>query len=151
MKTWIAAALAATLVVQPAVAASLEAEAASAQHSTGAFAGARVRLQLGGTTPRASAGLALAPMGRSVAQDGRVALRFGEGLGFGVADGRAPALSVAGQSVRQIRTAWQGAEGENDRKDGLSPVAIGAIVVGGLVVAAGVGYAILISSIGDDD
>jgi hypothetical protein len=132
---------------QSAYAASIDDQGMQSRVQMGAFAGARLRLQLGGAKPKASAGLTLASMGRSQAQDGRVAHRFGEGVAFGMADGRPPGLSVAGQPLKPAKMALRDKDEAEDEDDGLSPLAIGGIVVGGLALAAVVGYAILISSV----
>jgi hypothetical protein len=137
------------IAAQPASAATLHDQEIAARQSVGAFAGGRVRIQLGGRTAKASAGLALAPMGRSVGQDGSVRLRLGEGVDFASTNGGAPGLRLAGRPIEEVRKGFQDKEADED--DGLSPVAIGAIVIGGLVVAAGIGYVILINNIGEED
>ncbi len=98
----IASLIATQLVASPAFAAELVRDQPIAATETGSFAGARLRLPIGGDTARERprAGLVMAPMLRSEAAGGRIATRFGEGLelGFG-ARRQGLALSVAGRPL----------------------------------------------------
>lgn len=108
----------------------------------GAFAGARVRVELGGKrNGSARAGLALAPIQRSRSTEGEVRVRYGEGLelGFGAGAER-PTLRVAGQRFADGRFL-----DEEGRKLGLSTIEAAAIV-GGVILLAGVVVALAIRS-----
>lgn len=129
-------------VAAPARAAAIEDGSASARQSVSAFAGARLRVELGGRASKTSAGLALAPLGRSVGADGGVRFQFGEGVGLASVDGRAPALSVAGQSMKQLRAAWQSDGADED--DGGVPT--WALVAGGVLVAVVVAGALYVDA-----
>jgi len=122
--------------VQPAAAADLV-ERDTPQ--IGAFAGARLRIPLGGAREerRLRAGLTLAPTMRVGA--GR--LRFGEGLEFGVA-GREPVrLSLAGTPVNRLAGGGRGPDGQRLGVSTLGWIAIG---VGATVVVL-VGAAALVA------
>ena len=104
MKNYALAGLvAAQLIVaaQPAAAASFD-EMASVQ--TGTFAGARMRLSLGGGQQerKLRAGLTLAPMLRSQAISGESRMRFGEGVELGFAGKRPLTLSLSGRPVSRL-------------------------------------------------
>ena len=132
----------------PAFAADLGPDPAGpARHNAGAFAGAQLRLSLGAKRPQASAGLALAPMSRSSRNDGQVRLLIGQGLNFGMVDGHAPTLNLAGKPLKQVVRAAQGQAEKEEKDGGISTVGWVGIGVGVLVVGAVVGYAILVSSI----
>ena len=127
-----------TLAAQPAFAATLDPAATQGQRpGTGAFGGARVRLQLGGAKARASAGLALAPMQHSRVGSA-IGFRTGEGIEFGFT-GRSqrPTLSLAGRPLSKVARAAQGEE-ESDKR-GISPV---VLILGGVVVAGALAYVI---------
>ena len=132
----------------PALAAELGPDPAGpARHAAGAFAGAQLRLSLGAES-RASAGLALAPMTRSVRGDGQVRLAVGEGLGFVSVGGGAPTFNLAGKPLRQVARAAQDEDGDKeDDDDGISTLGWVGIGVGALVVGAAAGFAVLVSSI----
>lgn len=124
---------------QPLAAATLPDERVSAGQRTGAFAGARVRLALGGS-PEASAALTLAPMQRAVAGDGAVRMRFGEGLALGVSGEKPVALTLAGTRVDRLGIAANAKIEPNASRHGISTLGYVAIGVGVLVVAAVVLY-----------
>jgi hypothetical protein len=126
--------------VQPAAAADLVERDAP---QMGAFAGARLRVPLGGARAerRARAGLTLAPTMRVRDADGGSRLRFGEGLELGLAPNRPLELSFAGQRMDRI----------GDRRAGVSTLGWIAIGVGTIVVAAAVGTAILVHEINEND
>lgn len=122
----------------PTLAADLVAGADPAQVRMGAFAGARFRVELGGRHGgRARIGLALTPTSHSQSADGRVSLRYAEGLEFGLA-GREPArLRLAGYRI------GPGGSLSGEKRDarlgistlGAAGIAGGVIVVGFLVLA----------------
>ena len=98
----IASLIATQLVATPIAAAELVRDHAIAATETGSFAGAQLRLPIGGQAgrERLRAGLVMTPMLRSETAGGRIATRFGEGieLGFGTSR-RGAALSVAGRPL----------------------------------------------------
>ena len=133
----------------PALAADLGPDPSIAgQRSTGAFAGARLRLPLG-PKQQASAGLSVAPVQYSMSGTGGIGTRFGEGLSFQSLNGRAPTLNVAGRPLKPVLHAAQDdkAKDDDDDDDGISTVGWVGIGVAVGVVGAIAGFAILLSSI----
>ena len=118
-----------TAAAQPAAAANFE-DGASVQ--SGTFAGARIRLTLGGNQQdrKFRAGLTLAPTLRSQTISGRTQMRLGEGLELGFTGERPLALSLAGRPIDRLLPG-------DDKKLGLST---------GGKVAIGVGAALLIGA-----
>jgi len=143
MKNYVLAGLVAAQMIaaaQPAAAAGLG-EVASVQ--TGTFAGARIRLSLGGKHQDRNlrAGLTLAPTLRSQANSGETWMRVGEGLELSFTGKRPLTLTLAGQPVSQL---LPGTGNPGDDQQGLSTGGKVAIGVGvALVAAAGVGYLVL--------
>jgi hypothetical protein len=98
----------------------------------GAFGGARLRIALGGgQRVRVRAGVALAPALHRT-ENGASRLRIGEGLEYGIADRRAPAVSIAGYRASDVKDLAGGAR-NNVSTTGW--IAIGA----GVIVLVGVG------------
>jgi hypothetical protein len=112
----------------------------AAHQATGAFAGARARLQIGGTS-KVSAGLALAPTARTVSGDGAVRMRFGEGLALGFGQNQPVALTLAGTRVDQLRFGPGGKQVPTGHVKNMSTAGYVAIGAGVLLVAAFVAYA----------
>lgn len=109
---------------------------------TGAFAGMRVRVPLGGNPAdrQLRAGLMVAPTLHSRRADGGTRTRFGEGLELGLHQDRPLELTFAGTRVDRLGVAPNGTA-PNGRRAGVSTlgwVAIGAGAV--LVVGLGVAY-----------
>ena len=102
----------------------------------GSFAGARLRVALGGPrrAERLKAGLVVAPTMHSQRADGAMSLRFGEGVEYGVTGSRPAALSIAGRPVAGRDAAGRPQAGVST----LGWVAIGVGTVALLVVAASV-------------
>jgi len=125
---------------QPAFAAEL---VDGRSHQVGAFAGARLRLPLGGDVRQRQlrAGLTLAPTLRTFAADGESQLRFGEGLELGVTGRQPVRLLVAGRDARRLGAAEDG----NHRHRGPSTLGWIAIGVGAAIVIV-VGAAALCAS-----
>jgi hypothetical protein len=146
MKTSIIAALLAaqiTLSAQPAFAAELVREGASAPNQAAAFAGARLRVPLGGGREKPQAGLALTSTLRSGATG---QLRFAKGAELGFSGSDAPLrLTLAGTPVSRLAPGRAGPEG---RKQGVSTLGWVAIGVGAVVLVVVVASAICLS---DDD
>jgi hypothetical protein len=132
MKNYVLAGLVATqsiVAAQPAAAAPFE-EMTTDQ--SGTFAGARIRLSLGGRQHERKfrAGLAIAPTLRSQTISGETRTRIGTGLEFGFAGERSLAWSLGGRPVSCLLPS--GRKSEDDGRLGTSTggyVAIGAGVV----------------------
>ena len=120
---------------QPALAAELHHDRTAAPGQVSAFAGARLRVPLGGGREKPQVGLALTSTLRSGATG---ELRFAKGaeLGFSGRESR-PGLSFAG---RPVSTLTAGRPGPGGRKQGFSTagwIAIGAsavIIIGGVLI-----------------
>ena len=140
-KLTIAALLAAQLTAaQPALAAELVTQEAP---QMGAFAGARLRVPLGGEREqrRLRAGLTLAPTMHVRDSAGSERLRFGEGLELGIT-GREPVrLSFGGTPVNRLGQRGTGPDGQRLGISTLGWIAIGVgaaivIVVGAAAICA---------------
>jgi hypothetical protein len=119
-------------VAQPAMAAELIDEKGAASQRHGAFAGARLRVPLGGESDRKlRAGLTVAPIAEGTTGEGSRRVRFGEGLELGIAGGSdRPALAFAGRPVSQIA---QGPVAPDGPRHGTS-TGKGLLIVGGIVI-----------------
>ena len=116
------------LAAQPAMAADLGDDRGASVQRNGAFAGARLRVPLGGPAgQKVRGGLTMAPVLQGRQADGSVRTRFGEGLELGFAGRDRPELSLGGRSFAQLT---QGRTGPDGRKLGVSTVAWVAIGVG---------------------
>jgi hypothetical protein len=132
------------LIAAQAVAAAQPAAAATFQETTivqsGTFAGARIRIALGGKQQdgKFRAGLALAPTLRSQAISGESRTLIGEGLELGFTGERPLTLSLAGRPVNHLLPS--GSKTDDEQRLGISTggyVAIGvgvAALVGGFLV-----------------
>ena len=131
MKLVLAAALCAAqlLPAAPALAADLRAGDAAAPRQMGAFAGARLRLPLGGGREKPQAGLALTSTVRSGATG---ELRFAKGAELGFSGDKPIQLTLAGTPVSRLA---EGRAGPQGRKLGVSTLGWVAIGVGVLAVA----------------
>lgn len=119
----------------PAVAAELASHAQAPELSRGAFAGARLRLTLGGSRGgEMRAGVALAPTSLGRTHDGTLVRRFGDGFELGTARGEPMALRLAGRRV--------GTGPERSRLGvstlGAAGIAAGVILAGAVVLALAV-------------
>jgi len=120
---------------QPAVAAELHQDRAGMPNQVSAFAGARLRVPLGGKREKPQAGLALTSTLRGGATG---ELRFAKGaeLGFSGRDSKL-GLSLAGRPLSQLTAGRAGPDG---RKQGFSTtgwIVLGAsavIIVGGVLI-----------------
>ncbi len=112
---------------------------------TGTFAGARLRIALGGSKvrPKPQLNLTLAPMVRMQALDGRTRMRFGEGVSFAL-NGNGPArLALAGRPLSGF--APQKAAIDKTGAAGVSTLGWVGIGAGALLVVGVVYYAVLTS------
>jgi hypothetical protein len=113
----------------PAAAADLHQERVGAPNQTSAFAGARLRVSLGGGRERPQIGLAITSVRRSGASG---ELRFARGLELGSAGEGPIRLSVSGTPVSRLGGGRPGPEG---RRMGVSTIGWVAIGVGVLAVS----------------
>lgn len=121
--------------VAPAAAASPLADSLESGTRFGAFAGARLRLSLGGgEKARPRIGLTLAPTQQSFRADGRQRLRFGEGLELGFT-GREATARVGGYSLTGGGEAEPGKTRMGVSTIGAAGIAAG-VIVAGLVIYA---------------
>jgi hypothetical protein len=140
-----AALVAAQILVaaHPAGAAELPSERGVGNSRLGTFAGARLRVPLGGSKEKAQAGLALTSTLRNGAAG---ELRFAKGAELGFAgDEAAIRLTLGGTPVSRLA---QGAEGPSGRKHGISTLGWIAIGVG---AAAIIVFAAAAACVNDDD
>jgi hypothetical protein len=128
MKTLTMAALVAgqiALAARPAAAAELPRDGAGAPNAVSAFAGARLRVPLGGRDGKPQAGLALTSALRSGAT-GEIRFAKGAELGLSGADSKVR-LTLAGAPVAQLA---QGGRDPQGRRQGVSTIGYVAIGVG---------------------
>ncbi|MDZ4306922.1 hypothetical protein [Allopontixanthobacter sp.] len=123
-------------------------EVAGAGHyETGAFAGARLRISLGGNRnqPKVRAGLTIAPTLHHRVNQSAPDINFGEGLEFGHRSGHRFSLSAAGQDIggKKNRAAQAG---QDDDEGGLPDW---ALIAGGVVIAAGIGGLLFFEALDD--
>jgi hypothetical protein len=137
------------IAAQPALAADF---AENQDVRAGVFAGVRLRMPLGADPQRRGlqAGLTLAPTSRATAMDGRSLTRFGEGLELGFGARRPLTLNLAGTPVNRlgIRPDGRAPGGQRQNVSTLGWIAIG---FGTLVVAVGIGTAVLAHEISKND
>lgn len=119
---------------QPAAAAELHEDRTARSGQVSAFAGARLRVPIGGRE-KPQAGLALTSALRSGATG---ELRFARGaeLGFGGRDSRLD-LTLAGRPVSQLAAGRPGPDGRKQNLSTAGWIAIGAsavIIVGGVLI-----------------
>jgi len=129
-------------MAQPALAAESDRRNAFADSERGAFAGVRLKLQLGGaagTTARAA--LTLTPTVHS-RFGARSSSSLAEGLELGISPGSKPELTLAGQRLDRISLLGERPGGERADMSDLAKV---AIVVGVVVVVGGLAFAHVVS------
>ncbi len=121
------------LAAQPVAAARLDGRDGAAERELGAFAGARLRVPLGGDArARPSAGLTLAPALRGRDAYGDARLQVGEGVGFGLRGDGGAGLSIAGRpALMLLRPAGNAPRG----KAGVST--LGWVGIGAAVLVTG--------------
>lgn len=122
----------------PAAAAELVADSSVAGRQQGTFAGARLRVPLGGTeSGKVRAGLSLTTVQRTDFSDGRGRIAFGEGVELGVAAGKPLTLRTGGVPLAQRLGAAE------DREDGKRKSSTGKKILKGAIVVAIVGAAVV--------
>ncbi len=110
---------------QPALAAELHQDRTGTSNQVSAFAGARLRVPLGGGQERPQAGLALTSTLRAGATG---ELRFAKGAELGFSGDRKVRLSVAGTPVSQLRPGGTSPDGRKLGVSTLGWIGIGAAV-----------------------
>jgi hypothetical protein len=140
MKNYVLAALVAAQTIVASQPAAARPEETSAVQ-TGTYAGARIRLSLGGKQQdrKFRAGLTLAPTLRSQTNSGQTRTRFGEGLELGFTGERSLTLSLAGRPVSHLVPG--GSKSEDERRLGISTVGVVAIGAGVALVVGAVLFA----------
>ena len=132
-----AALIAAQTLAAPATAAELFGTGEPVEVVRGAFAGARLRIALGGRRDGAlRAGLALTPTSLRRGSDGAVGRQFAEGFELGAGQGAPFGLRLAGRPIGGV------APDGRPRRLGVSTLGAAAIV-GGVIVAGFIGYALV--------
>ena len=120
---------------QPAAAAELNQDRMAVPGQVSAFAGARLRVPLGGGREKPRAGLALTSTLRSGATG---ELRFAKGAEFGFSGSDSkPGLSIAGRPLSRLAPGRSGPEGRKQGFSTLGYIAIGAsavIIIGGVLI-----------------
>ena len=125
---------------QPAMAAELHQDRVGTPNQVSAFAGARLRVPLGGGREKAQAGLALTSTLRS-GETGRLRFAKGAELGFSGGDSKLD-LSLAGRPVSQLAGGGPGPEGRKQNFSTAGWIVVGAsavIIVGGLLIFGYIG------------
>jgi hypothetical protein len=119
---------------------------------TGAFAGVRLRLPLGGDRARTGvqAGLAVAPAILSTTMDGRSRRGIAEGVELGLRDREPVALRLAGTRIDRLGVAPAN-QAPGGRRAGVSTLGWIGIGVGTVVLAVAIGTAILAHEISEND
>jgi hypothetical protein len=137
-----AALISAQLLAQPVWAADLPSDRVAGPSEVATFAGARLRVPLGGGREKARAGLALTSTFRGATGQ----LRFAKGAELGFAgDEAAIRLTLGGTPVSQLA---QGRDGPSGRKHGISTLGWVAIGVGAAVIIV---VAAAAACVDDDD
>ena len=121
----------------PAMAAELQNDRTAMPNQVSAFAGARLRVPLGGDREKPRVGLALTSTLRSGATG---ELRFAKGAELGFGGDRKLRLSLAGRPVSQLSPGGKAGDGRKLGVSTLGYVAIGVGVVAVVTLAAGVWF-----------
>ena len=122
---------------QPVMAAELHQDRTGTAAQVSAFAGARLRVPLGGGREKAQAGLALTSTLRSGATG---ELRFAKGAELGFSGDEKLRLSLAGLPVSHLAPGGKAGEGRKAGVSTLGYIAIGVGVVAVVTLAAGVWF-----------
>lgn len=126
---------------EPALAADLDGRSAFAEDQRGAFAGLRLRAQLGGSDSKLRAGLALAPTTHS-RRGAASRMAIGQGLELGMMPTGQPVLTLADRRLDRI--SLLGEDVEADRAN-MSTLAKVAIVAGVVIVVGAVAFSHVVS------
>jgi hypothetical protein len=150
----IAALVLAQCPLAPLAAADIDGATAEAHQRIGTFTGARVRIAFGGKQAgKPRLGLGLSGISQSRSPEGVAVTQYSEGLQIGFAADRRLGLSVGGRTLVSRGLAAQEepeAEPETAEKEGgLSTLEIVGLVAGGVLVAGGIGLALLVDAMND--
>jgi hypothetical protein len=130
------AVMAAPLSAGTAFAAELDGRSPFAENQRGAFAGVRLRAEMGGAGAKLRGGLAIAPTSHT-RRGANSKMAIGEGVELGFSPGMKPELTLAGQ--RLDRMSLLGEKSAGDRAN-MSTIAKVAIVAGVVVVVGFVAF-----------
>ena len=125
------------LAAQPARAADLDTRGPFADDQRGAFAGLRLKAQLGGGERKVRAGLALASTTHS-RRGAASRMAIGEGLEFGMMRTGKPVVTLAGERLDRLSLLGEDVKGDRANMSTLAKVAIvaGVVIVVGTVAFA---------------
>lgn len=138
----VSAAFAVTTVgAQAGYAAELDGRSPFAENQRGAFAGLRLRAEMGGAETKLRGGLALAPTSHT-RRGANSKMAIGEGMELGFSPGMKPELTLAGQ--RLDRMSLLGEKSAQDRAN-MSTIAQVAIVAGVIVVVGAIAFSHVMS------
>jgi hypothetical protein len=126
---------------QPAAAADLDGRSPFAEDRRGAFAGLRLRAQLGGSESRLRAGLAIAPTTHS-RRGAASRMAIGEGLELGMMPTGKPVVTLADRRLDRLSLLGEDVKGDRANMSTLAKV---AIVAGVVVVVGAVAFAHVLS------
>jgi hypothetical protein len=122
---------------QPAFAAELDGRSPFAEDQRGAFAGVRLRAQLGGSDSKLRAGLALAPTTHS-RRGAASRMAIGDGLELGMMPTGKPVVTLADRRLDQLSLLGEDVKGDRANMSTLAKV---AIVAGVVIVVGAVAFA----------
>jgi hypothetical protein len=125
----------------PAYAAELDGRSPFAENQRGAFAGLRLRADIGGGETKLRGGLALAPTAHT-RRGANSKMAIGEGMELRLGTGMRPELTLAGQRLDQM--SLLGEKPPQDRAN-MSTIAKVAIVAGVLVVVGAIAFSHVMS------
>lgn len=126
---------------QPAHAADLDGRSPFAEDQRGAFAGVRLRAQLGGSESKLRAGLALAPTTHS-RRGAASRMAIGEGLELGMMASGKPVVTLADRRLDRLSLLGEDVKGDRANMSTLAKV---AIVAGVVIVVGAVAFAHVLS------
>ncbi len=144
----IAAVIVAQLPLAPLAAADIDDAMDAAQHRAGTFAGARFRIPFSGKSAgKPKLGLGVAGIAQSRLPQGATTTAFAEGVQFELAADRGPALNLGGRRLSVLGHQQGEPEAEGGEKEGgLSTLEVVGLVAGGVLVAGGIGLALLVDA-----
>ena len=128
------------VIAQPALAAEMQDQA---NFRAGAFGGLSLRVPFGGRPSERGAriGLALSPTMHSLNERGEVRMRIGQGIEFGLREGRdAPQLSLAGRTLAEHRLRAAQEDEEEEGNTTRDVLLIGAGLITLAAVAGGIWF-----------
>ena len=130
----ICAVLTVQLATKAAYAGELDARSPFSENQRGAFAGLRLRAEMGGVEPRLRGGLTLAPTSHT-RRGANSKMAIGDGMELGFSPGMKPELRLAGQRLDRMSLLGENSPQERAHMSTIAKVAIvaGVVVVVGFV------------------